>query len=1836
MFTVLFLFFLAPRVEAAQNVVGANALVFNYTAPAYIIDSDAEVSHSAYTRNLIPLRCTAVFIGTTSGFETQTYRAGFRMLDMDTGQAVPVAGGGTNQRIFSSAQTVTTFSNIPISATFNVQANPSVRLDPYKRYQVEVIIQRRESSGGINFWVTAHSTVSAEDYGFIHFTGPRAIDSALNIVSSLNSVVISRRHLIETDPTAVTFAANVNFTLHRYDNPTQPQPLGQTEVVVRLDLELLARSPDFQVTVIPLQSDVVTLSPGPLIAPHAKVGSLPAEVPVSLTSTRTIQFRAPPGVEIDPVTHDYALRVRITHLEDFDGFTPVFAVGNTERSVFGPLLHFNGSLRFGDIMTTMQSVSNVNIGGTTIHPPTHARVPLTFAPNGGYINDAPGYTYGPGSLAVHLLPNGDAEVAPGGSVNLVPPASPDHSFVAGVRYTRALTTLSGSGASTARIDVRLPAGFGWMHDKSDRTLNGFIHMEGPLPLKPDLTPVEEVYGFVPDDGGPMWVSEETTPVIVNVSKIEWYVAEGRFALPPAQSNEVLHVRTAHYNALAGYGFLPANMRIKRSNDQYWHLVTSVDSDLSVRAGHEGGAELSGTFHLAAPGNGWRIDTHFPHGAYFVMADGMIRIEDDRVVPAESILTTAATFPNVFVPVSSDCVHPSCGTVSSPAIHIAPVDRALRFTEDGGLVGAGPVGGSGGYPLEWGRIPGLNRFAHKTDPFTEGNLHIPGHFLPGGISPVPLARRPAVILFSGATTAGMVTERPPGFQFTLSSYHFGNADYAGINFRAGAPRDAADSGMLGESTLGGGAYGPYSLKRRSKYYVRKSGISGIHDKVQTSPETVFISGYEFTFLNFGLAFLSNVNVDSRTEGSLRLPYPSDYTIDFERLRFLCNGALDKADVAGGIQQHTAAYWNALLNVSAISFQRDPAQLCNPSEGFLALGVTTYAAHVEDEFDGVLGVFPHGNLIPKNGGPADLDSRLIAPSQVRIRGPRRAAPGATGFETYTVTPTSGAFLNVLGTQAGGYVFPHPPPPASPPGSLAQGFMNVPGLVRVSFFEALEGHLQMPSIPPPEDPAEDPAGWGSAMLHISNGTWGSTGFFMPGYHDPDNRGFPGNTHTQLDNYRTGDAHRTRAKQKWLNGAISFDFPLLWDFATRSFRSHQPVKDDFVVLTLEQRVAYLSAERAEVRFGAQAGLPQINLANFVINTLDDLTGVSATLAGALEALIVGQLDTGLGRLDDILADHKTGHYENLLGTQLDAITNHVYNFLHNQWNNGTQWPVSFLADFENQYSDGFLNTMIWGGLSGANQAAELQNALNAAIAAVDEVIGTGIGGGLLPAAGSTDAVRSLAAALVRELAGSINSNLAGVVGGAAESVLNEMLAPHLNTAAPTFADLRVGLEEIRAALVTTRNRLNAGGDFRAQLQQQYLSALSAEFPGVSQTVRNDLATYVGTFNATNRFHWAGEAVVKQKIRRAFTDRLYGTEYVAATQTTVKHRVFDINTSLRSALGSAFGQVNEVVRATLTAALTDLDTGFAPVLGLFSDFMGSAGIDGYAIFNGNALRQVRIDGKFQWSVPEKTTFSAFLEINQYESGSDKPPCGDMGKDAAEVILGAHNVPCDFLSPDMRVNIETKFSFEIENGMLVPIGFAGSFVMTEGEVSFQAFTITDLAVAVAFGKYENYLSAALGLRFNGYKAKGGIFFGRTCTLMPIMAWDMFVAAALGMPDDTFTGAYVYGECHIPVSQVLLGIPASCVFQVSAGMGMGMFYFIEGPTYGARGMLSVSGDALCLFSIGGSMDLVGLKQGNKFKVKGKGTFYVEFGVCPFCFKGNKTVHISAEAGGGSMSGGKVRD
>jgi len=314
-----------------------------------------------------------------------------------------------------------------------------------------------------------------------------------------------------------------------------------------------------------------------------------------------------------------------------------------------------------------------------------------------------------------------------------------------------------------------------------------------------------------------------------------------------------------------------------------------------------------------------------------------------------------------------------------------------------------------------------------------------------------------------------------------------------------------------------------------------------------------------------------------------------------------------------------------------------------------------------------------------------------------------------------------------------------------------------------------------------------------------------------------------------------------------------------------------------------------------------------------------------------------------------------------------------------------------------------------------------------------------------------------------------------------------------------------------------------------------------------------------------------------------------------VKERLYDLQASFNEAVDSAFAALNKAIRDALSEVLAELDTAINDTIGSFGDKLGAGSLTGYAHINGDSLDELRIDANFKMEVPDAMELAAYLQIKELDSdGAENASCcgGASGANVTEVTIGALDVALGTsgLSGEaVRADLGVKFALDNSGA---PIGLGGSFEMTSGQISFETFTITELGASVMFGATENYLAAKIGVEFGEYQMAGGVFFGHACNIDPLLMVDPLVASVLTM--DSFTGVYCYGEATFPVYGT-----GTCLFNISAKAGAGVFYFTEGPTYGGRLTMGVYGEALCAVEIGGEVSLVGLKSGDEYAFAGSG-------------------------------------
>ncbi len=1739
----------------------------NYTG--YVIDADAATLDRVHNRQQLLVQSRVRTTNPDAAILATTYYLRYRLLNSQ----------GLPHPLFDSTGTTPPDATYNLTNTFGLAAGanisrtnvaalrPATRLSPDDRYTVEL---RVFVPGGIR----ESDRLTNAPQPFIHFTNLVSADAGFNVVGTVDQVTFTQSAAVRTDPDRSAFAVDVDYTLHRYDN-FQGAAAPADAVPITLAYQLVDQTTG---QIVPLDASTTNFNrtlfrytPPPPDNPHA---------PWAQTATRTIQVRPATGIQLDSVDHRYRLVATLSHLEQ-SGVPASARTDSSASSSAAQLLHFNGNLRFGALNTTFSSIDNIPPRlGTT--PGSHATSLLSIDDQSGLIPGLPGITYGDGTdLHVRLLVNGDAEAdadeipiqIPAGGITkvlnvrmeLVPPAAlTPQGLVSGLR-------------------VHLPTGLGYRSDTSGHRLRHSF-MAAAVPLDTALRPSRDVV-FTPS--GPIYAVEESKPIWWRTTGITWRVAAGRFDLTVAPDGAT-HVRSDEYEQLAAVDGVLENpgRSLKRSNDRVYHAGLTVTARVSVTADTQCVARLTAGLSVG-PGT---FRTHFPYDAQIAwLAGGTMAIAGDLIESEASELTGVSP---VVLNYGTGCTGVDCQPDDTTRLmRLLPTNGVLRFTRDGGLVAGGDFDAP--HRLRWGYIESLAAFAHEAATFTQASFHMPGHALRGDQIGAPLVLRPATLLYTGvAATNTAYLERPdgPGTPNQVR-YERGFADYAGMNVAVGV-----DGLRQGQSTLAGRPTGAYQLKGISKYYARRGGVSGIHDAVPNSfPPTLSLYGYHFDFANFGLSALDNRMIESRIDGEIDLPFPSEFSQTFAGLRLNCLGGIENTPMPAPSTNHPLAYWNGHFDALALQFRRDPEELCNVTNAFLTLGARTQIAHVQEPLYGTLGFTPDGNLIPRAVGPADLDSRLKLPNVIRLAGPRQ--------EVYTLNPVADVYFNghdqiSPADQNSG---------AAPP----VGWVNIAASMDVPFFEDLQVHVQTSAV----------GGSSNAPIHLLGG-WPTHGwespagmnFFTAAYFDDRNRGYAQNRSPNEYRESGTDAYHPRARRTWLK-IIDFDYPLTWSSTTRDFRSRAPIVKDLMVLSAENQLKYLSAENAEITFGAQFdGLPQLNLANLAYQAIDLATDAGADFTG--------DLLTGCGRLDEILGADLHPFFGGIFDQSIQPKVDELYDSLVAAYDplDPANWPDAVGDEVTAAFQTDPVNVRNrLQGMAGAalNQPGMMRRLTNylaeaeQAVAQVESILAEDPAGN-----------RHLAAQLMQTLVHNAALEFAG-------GFLDQFVQPILQQADPTLDQIHLVLTNLRTALAQVRAAMaDPAGGLGAELQDLF-SLHAPEITAAVPAMISDVGSFIQDIDLAldSPVDDYSPEEIKQRIRREIEDRFHGLPLVAGIQVVHKQRLYDVDAALRQATDTVFQELNNVIRLVIGETAEELNSTFAGLLAPLDQMAATAKLNGYAHINGDSLKEARVDLRARLDFGSALEFNGYLQIKELDSqGSAGCNYGASGA-ITEVTLGAEDVQVGWISPDLRASVGTKFSFD-DDGVGFPLrGLGGSFELT-GKLDYETFAINFLGASVALGADENYLSAAAGMRVNKYDVFGGIYFGRTCSLDPIRLWDPEAASLLGTPP--FTGIYAYGEGWIPINE-LIGIPASCLFNISAGLGFGAGVFLEGPTFLAKMKAGVSGEALCLVGIKGELTGTAVLEGldpnvlDGLTVKAKGTVGGSVGPCPICLGLEQSVALTFKQG-----------
>ncbi len=1321
----------------------------------------------------------------------------------------------------------------------------------------------------------------------------------------------------------------------------------------------------------------------------------------------------------------------------------------------------------------------------------------------------------------------------------------------------------------------LPAGFGWA-DSSRTTV-----LESELEFTNTVGKTWQSSNFAP-----IYVMEESKPVFFKVAHVLWDSATQEFSFVPV---DAVGERAAWLLDLANAKneVVDRAMTTKRSNDHYFASAVAA-GPMTVVTDADGMAQLSGVITLAAS----RFQTHFPYAVEVASAaSGQVTINNDVIVTDTSHLQQVTNLTLTYDQACNDCEKP--GGEGQGLQVVNPEGSSLTILPDGGLFAV--VNAGAATPLSWGGLQGepIHEMAH---PFPSGIFEASGNWLAGSLGGTP-GEGPGRMLLTGW---GMIHDTTTFVAERLGSigYRAGNAAYPGINYEcdSGGPFSAT-------SKLAGSAYGPYVLAADSKYIVRYSGVTGRHNgaALAAGGAAVELYGFSTTLSEFGMTFVENAGYHSfaapvsRVRGTISIGGPSDLLIPFKQMLFNCIGNITKIVPGDSFTQPILAYWQ--LPFEPVSLRFPIAGSCAGTTPVpLGIMMKVQAAHVTDPslndlpMFGEVGIWPDGQLVTmwdasdanpvaakRNTG--GITSRFPLPASIKLAGP--------GSEKFSFTPCEDAYLNTeqIAVKAGATGEDAVGP--------AAGFFNLAGLLDVPFFQDMMVHVHLSSKAALHPTIHLMGGWPAGGYQDASGGH----YFNRAFFDERNQGWAGDS---VEKYRNGSviAYQPRAMQSWM-GMAGFDNPVQWNPTRRVFSSTNSKEQDLFIFRAESDIPIITPRSTEIHFGASySALPRISLANIAFNAIDDTHG----LVQAFEDAALGPFREHLQASIDHVAEVVSDDAEKLISPAITrALTASDLN-----------WPPE-AGDPAAAALDAAMN--IDAGGNPAAGAKHLLNAFGAGNPTSQPAVLAEIDSSLSEIEGVLDEFAGADAVLDKTFATQqlLGKLLSAVPGGIA--LPGNDLAVLWNKAQPNLDALKISALELKARIHELRVGLGGIGGWHPEnmiaanfqaltgpLEAPMKTAIGQAHQAVADEIQRTIAQGHG-FGDRSNDEW--RALLRSELIHAFSSN---STLKRSIQQMTRNHLLVAESALRETIDQWFQTLNQTLREAVALTLGGIDQKLNSYM---SGKLGAGQFDGYAHINGDTLREMRLNASMELHVPDTMALKGYLLIKDMQANGPKG-CYGNAKSAYLIELGAEDVPLNYGAHTLHADLAAKFA--LINGL--PGGFGGSFEM-RGELDFKTFKINALkaAVMVSDSQDDNYVSGFADVEIKNYGLAGGIFLGRACSVEPIQMWDPLVADFLGS-NRKFTGVYAYGEGRMPL------VDYGCTFNVVAGVGLGAFFFTEGPEVGGRAHLEVKGEALCALSIKGDIDLVGSASADHgLRMKGTGKLKGKVGWCPCCVKFRKKVTIN---------------
>lgn len=1614
-------------------------------------------------------------------------------------------------------------------------------------------------------------------------------DGSVHLVAASSIPNFTRQYAINTAPGKNSFTITGRGFLRRFYD------FGPAPASVAL-VTLLSANLNTGSTPVPTKPNTVTnsfsmtaynaSSPQPLF-----FGSV-----ASLSSTINLE---PDGVQLDSINNLYEGIETLTHTENGGALIN----DGSDSTGAARLLHFNGTIFFGPVATVMTNIANTPTPGN-LFPPNYIQSPIQLSANGGYVAAYPAVKFGGGAaFTVNLGTDGTATNV-NGSFSL---SSAGQFFEsAGIRYQLPGATLSPAGITATSLLAWFPTGFGMTLNTNNRAMLPYATKTN-IVLDGNLLPNTNnlVFTAASYTTNRLYFSEETKPLLIGATQIEWHIPQGEFYI--SQADSVTFVREQEDADLFSQAPNLVNPLAadRVSNDSYYrHVIATAGTPIYVRPNAKGAAWLT----MQATLQESEFRPHFPYmnrniGGHIPVVGGTFIVSND-IVTAASHLLLAGPAP---MPYARDCGVDSCSGAASIAAQVLNFTALpgefglgqLNFTPDGGLLAYGTIPAAN---LTWGFIGGT-QYAQRTSDVSDGAIYFSGTFLRAeDFSNEQDARRPVRMLLTGYGNSSNdvnYVERPD-----QANYADGFANYAGLNFRAPAQ---------GRSVIAGTDTGLYPLTARSKYYVRFGGVSGIHESA-SFPANLTLYGYPFTFQSYRLSFLSSENEESRTDGVITLPVPSGFPVEFERMKFLCRGNLDSARLPANIGMKHLVYWNTDLKLLSLQFKPRTNNACSLTERYLVLGVETKLPFIPQAFHTALAIKSNGNIAPASQGVEGVDSRFAVPANLQLQGP--------GGSFYPITTAGDGYFNNWETA----------------GRPSSGFYSLVGRIRVPFFRDIKTQFHVTPTSPTTAQVNLMGGWAAEEGLGANRGWnnGTNNYFNTAKFDLNHEGWP--VGVSIANYRNSpdEQFRQRAQQNWIDVA-TFDYPLTWNAVLREFSGFTPAKVILPVIDVDSNLKEISPGKVDLDFAQDISLnlPRIKVLDFANDALNELNAPINTISNAIREAISGAINTsgltsGFRSLQNVMRENAEGLFRPVLETALTDPANNVVDKIYLALSNSlaVSGKTALLAQtpgIVNSAGNGLQTAMM--NLNGtAGDAARLFGKLDGTLKDADDTLGLFIRVLQKDGSGKRNVVRAIIQKLTQDQ---------GPVLGFAASLGGDVVDGLLGNLEPTLAKIESELVQLRAEFGKVRSQITVG-DFASSLNavNHTGTTLTSYLQLAGSSMSNLLSATVGP---AGDYFTVDPARAKREIRERLTIAFLSSSLSANYQTSFRQFLYDKNFLLTQLTDVLFDQVNRSIRDGLSSQIAGAKDGLFQGMkgaGAMSGSLLSAKIRGAPTFEGDSLRRIHLDSEIKMNLPDEMKFMAYLDIKELNSQSTALSCIPDGAPAAEVTLGAKDIPLDWLGVSgggpLSLNVEARWTLQSS----AVIGIGGSFEVI-GKVGFKGCSINNFGASLAIGQFENYFAAKAGATVTiiaiPVDFNVGIFAGHACSIEPLKFIDPEAAEVLIENITEFTGVYLQFGARVSLSDILFGT-SSCLLDVTVSVNDALYYQ-GGPRFGiigGREKMGISADLICIISAEGSYASgYRLDTEGKLTLAGKVRLCGKIGACPFCLKACGSVGIKGSIGLGGI-------